>query len=118
MIYLTSITYAEIPEYQRPTPTQCFVPHIPAIDLHPMPAMRDMLCNKLQDWMSQITQTGVSCNWPFTMDEVLEIDAATGSTRVSMFFGEHVSKCENWSFNSNALILYPALDGKVRIEDT
>jgi hypothetical protein len=91
--------------------------HVPAIDLHPMPAMRDMSCVRLQDWVTPMNQTGVSCNWPLTMEEVLETDASTGSVRVSKIFGEHVSESENWSLNSYALDLYPELEGKVRVED-
>lgn len=117
MICPTPETYSEIPECQRPTPTQCFVPHMPAIDLHPMPAMRDMLCNNLQDWMTPMSQTGASCNWPFTMNEALDTDAVTGSMKISKLFGEHVSQSANWSLNSYALSLFPELEGKVRIED-
>lgn len=66
---------------------------------------------------AEMTQTGVSCNWPFTTDDVLETDAATGSIKVLKLFGDQVSECENWSSNSDALILYPDLEGMVRIED-
>jgi hypothetical protein len=114
MVWPTSQTYTEVPDCQRPTPTQRIVPHIPAIDLHPMSAMRDMLCNNLQDWMSPMTQTGISCNWPLTMHEALETDTATG---ISTSFGEHVSESENWSVNSYAISLFPELEGKVRVED-
>jgi hypothetical protein len=117
MICPTPKTYSEIPESQRPTPTQCFIPHMPAIDLHPIPAMRDLLCHRLQDWVTPTTQTGLSCNWPLSIDEALDIDLVTGSIKVSKIFGEHVSRCENWSFNSYALTLYPELEGKVRIKD-
>lgn len=117
MICPTPETYSEMPECIRPTPTQCFVPHMPAIDLYPMPAMRDLLCHKLQDWMTPMTQTGASCNWPLSMDEALDTDAATGSVRVSKLFGDHVSRAENWSLNSYALTLYPELEGKIRVED-
>jgi len=117
MICPTPETYAEVPECQRPTPTQCFIPHMPAIDLFPIPAMRDMLCISLEDWMTPLTQVGLSCNWPYTMKEALETDVVTGSVRVSERFGQHVSKSENWSLNSYALSLYPELVGKIRIED-
>jgi hypothetical protein len=117
MICPTPLTYSEIPQCQRPTPTQCFVPHLPAIDLHPIPAMRDMLCLRLQDWITPLTQVGLSCNWPLTMDEAIDTDPATGSVKVSKVFGDHVSRPENWSLNSYALSLYPELEGKVRIKD-
>jgi hypothetical protein len=117
MICPTLETYSDVPESQRPTPAQCFLPHMPAVDLHPMPAMRDMLCERLQDWITPMAQTGISCNWPPTMEEVLETDANNGFIRVSKIFGEHVSKSENWSLHSKALLLYPELEGKIRIED-
>jgi hypothetical protein len=117
MICPTPESYHQVPECIRPTPTQCFVPHMPAVDLHPMPAMRDMLCNRLQDWMTPIAEIGLSCNWPYTMDEALETVVATKRIRVSDNFGEHVSRSENWSLNSYALSLYPELAGNVRIED-
>jgi hypothetical protein len=90
---------------------------MPAIDLHPIPAMRDLLCHKLQDWLTPLTQTGLSCNWPFSIDEALDTDPATGSIKISKAFGEHVSRGENWSLNSYALSLYPELEGQVRIKD-
>jgi hypothetical protein len=89
---------------------------MPAVDLHPIPAMRNMLCKKLQDWITPMTQTGLSCNWPLTMEEVIETDTITGSVKISKIFGEHVSKSENWSLNPFALSLYPELSAKVRVE--
>ncbi len=116
MVCPTSETYTDVPECQRPTLTQCFLPHMPAVDLHPLPAMRDMLCQRLQDWVTPWHINGLSCNWPLTMEEVLEIDP-TGSVRVSQIFGQHVSKSENWSLPSKALYVYPELENKVRIEE-
>lgn len=56
-------------------------------------------------------------HWPYTMDEALEIDAATGSVWISEHFGQHVSKPENRSLNSYALSLYPELGARIRIKD-
>ena len=116
MIFPTAQTYSEVPTCQRPTPTQLLIPHMPAIDLHPMPAFRDMLCSRLQDWMTPMVSVGLSCNWPFTMQEALETDPS-GSVKISQRFAAHVAQCENWSINSHGSVLYPELAGKVRIQD-
>lgn len=117
MIYPTPETYAEVPETIRPTPTQCFVPHMPAVDLVLVPAFRDMLCNRLQDWITPATEIGLNCNWPYTTKEAFETDPVSGSMKISKDFAEHVGKSEVWSISSYGLSLYPELAGKVRIED-
>jgi hypothetical protein len=90
---------------------------MPAVDLHPIPAYRDLLCNRLTDWIAPMIAVGVSCNWPFSAREALETNPVSGSIKISQLFAEHVSKRENWSMTSYGLSLYPELAGKVRIED-
>ena len=59
--------------------------------------------------------TSLSCGWPYTVEECVKTDAATGSRRLSREFEEFVVDPSHWSFDKSVLETFPDLTYLVRI---
>lgn len=113
MLMPTSENYANLPDLIRPLPSQRFIPHSPALDLAPHPAIRDAQMRAYNsDWLSPENQTKAapSVNWPHTLAEAIATDPFTGSTRLTPEFESHALDPENWTFKEEVLEVYPDLD--------
>ncbi|RJE17322.1 hypothetical protein PHISCL_10341 [Aspergillus sclerotialis] len=83
--------YHRLPDMMKPTPAQCMVPHIGAIETIPLPPVRDAAINKLRDWLTPLIQAEWGVNWPHGLDSAVEQDASTGATVLTQRFIDHVS---------------------------
>ncbi|KIX96300.1 uncharacterized protein Z520_08078 [Fonsecaea multimorphosa CBS 102226] len=109
--------YQKLPDMMKPTPAQCMVPHIGAIETIPLPPVRDAAINKLRDWLTPLIQAEWGVNWPHDLDLAVEQDALTGATVLTQKFIDHVVVYDNWSVGSRFLITFPEVAGRIRIHE-
>ncbi|KAG9658073.1 hypothetical protein KCU64_g4761, partial [Aureobasidium melanogenum] len=112
ILFPTSEHYRRIPELMRPLPSQRFVPHSPALDLAPHPAIRGVLMTAFnEDWLTpenQITAAPV-INWPHDLDRTVYHDQVTGCLRFTKEFEDHVCEPTNWTFSKRVLDVFPSI---------
>ncbi|KAI9708987.1 MAG: hypothetical protein M1828_002568 [Chrysothrix sp. TS-e1954] len=112
----TEGTYALVPEMFRPTPTQRFLPHHPTADLAIFAEVRDALVHHFRDHVT-IMEGVVFLNWPYTLDEAVEIDQTDLAYKLTPMFEAFSANRENWSVNRVVVDVFPELTGRVRVED-
>ncbi|EXJ77032.1 hypothetical protein A1O3_10189 [Capronia epimyces CBS 606.96] len=110
--------YQRIPDMMKPTPSQCMIPHIGAIETIPLPPVRDAVIHRLRDWLTPLVRAGWSVNWQYGLDAAIERDPATGSTVLTADFIEHVSDYNNWSVARSFLEDFPEVVGQIRIHES
>ena len=114
MLVPTPENYARIPEIIRPTNSQILVLHQPSIDLVILPEMREALLSRYRDWMTPAMK--LSCDWPYSMAEAVEVDHYDGLAKLTHLFEQHVTNLDNWLFTDAAILqTFPDLAGKIRI---
>ncbi|KIW93564.1 uncharacterized protein Z519_06169 [Cladophialophora bantiana CBS 173.52] len=109
--------YQKLPDMMKPTPAQCMVPHIGAIETIPLPPVRDAAINKLRDWLTPLIQAEWGVNWPHGLDSAVEQDVLMGTTVLTQKFIEHVTIYDNWSVGSRFLVTFPEVVGRIRIHE-
>ncbi|KAI4747091.1 hypothetical protein E4T50_02588 [Aureobasidium sp. EXF-12298] len=112
ILFPTSEHYRRIPALMRPLPSQRFIPHSPALDLAPHPAIRGVLMSAFnKEWLTpenQITAAPV-INWPYQLDKAVCHDPVAGCLRFTKQFEDHVCEPTNWTFSKRALEVFPTL---------
>jgi hypothetical protein len=109
--------YRKVPEMMKPTPSQCMIPHIGAIETIPIPSVRDATVHHLRDWLTPLIDCNWSVNWHHGMDAAVQRSPNTGATVLTSKFIHHVTDYDNWSVGSTFLETFPEVIGKIRIHD-
>ena len=78
--------------------------------------MRDALILNFRDWITVTSQT-MRLEWPYPLDESIELDQATGYRRLTARFEEFAKDPEHWTFDRELLKVFPELDGKLSLRD-
>ncbi|EXJ54635.1 hypothetical protein A1O7_09976 [Cladophialophora yegresii CBS 114405] len=113
----TQENYQRIPDMMKPTPTQCMIPHIGAIETIPLPPVRDAATNKLRDWLTPLIEAEWSVNWPHSVEMAVERDSSTGGTVLTQRFHDHVTRYDNWSVAGRFLSAFPEVAGQIRLHE-
>ena len=79
--------------------------------------VRDALIIRMRDFVSSMIAAGVSCNWPYALDECFETDEGTGQKKLTRVFEQHVADFDHWTVGSRFLDTFPELKGKVHIKE-
>ncbi|KAH0286597.1 hypothetical protein M436DRAFT_50040 [Aureobasidium namibiae CBS 147.97] len=112
ILFPTSEHYRRIPALMRPLPSQRFIPHSPALDLAPHPAIRGVLMSAFNtEWLTpenQITAAPI-VNWPYQLDKAVCHDPVAGCLRFTKQFEDHVCEPTNWTFSKRALEVFPTI---------
>ncbi|KAG9521309.1 hypothetical protein KCV07_g3673, partial [Aureobasidium melanogenum] len=112
ILFPNSEHYRRIPKLMRPLPSQRFIPHSPALDLAPHPAIRSVLMTAFnEEWLTpenQITAAPV-INWPHGLDRTVYHDQVTGCLRFTKEFEDHVCEPTNWTFSKRVLDVFPSI---------
>ncbi|KAH0366970.1 hypothetical protein KCU65_g4993, partial [Aureobasidium melanogenum] len=112
ILFPTSEHYRRIPALMRPLPSQRFIPHSPALDLAPHPAIRGVLMTAFnEEWLTpenQITAAPV-INWQQPLDKTVYHDEVTGCLRFTKQFEDHVCDPNNWTFSKRVLEVFPSI---------
>ena len=93
-------TYYSLPEWQRPLPSQLFVPHPPWVDMFIWPKGRERLCleekhhDKHAD-VVRICNRAISCNWPYRPSDMLL--RVGDNTILNPVFERHIRDLRNWT---------------------
>jgi len=101
----------------KPTPYQCMVPHIAAIETIPIPPVRDAAIHRLRDWLTPLINCNWSVNWPHGTDAAVERSPTTGAMILTSRFTEHVTDYDNWSVGRTFLEHFPEVAGRIRLHD-
>ncbi|KAM0207699.1 hypothetical protein ACHAPQ_006589 [Fusarium lateritium] len=116
----TPETYAEMPDWIRPTELQVFVPHIDMLDCISWPFFRDYIIQRPEmqhgelQWLAACT-SGVQAYWRGTIEEALCVDETTGRRRFTPEAEEAVRDLKNWSLASSYRVFMPGIDGNIPI---
>ncbi|KAI1612654.1 hypothetical protein EDD36DRAFT_452246 [Exophiala viscosa] len=113
----TPESYQKVPEMMKPTPYQCMVPHVPAIETIPIPPVRDAAIHRLRDWLTPLINCNWSVNWRHGMDAAVERSPTTGATILTSRFTKHVTDYDNWSVGRTFLEHFPEVAGRIRLHD-
>ncbi|KAI4727849.1 hypothetical protein E4T49_04373 [Aureobasidium sp. EXF-10728] len=112
ILFPTSEHYRKIPALMRPLPSQRFIPHSPALDLAPHPAIRGVLMTTYnEEWLTpenQITAAPI-VNWPHELDKAVYHDPNAGCLRFTKHFEDHVCDPNNWTFSKRVLEVFPSI---------
>jgi hypothetical protein len=79
--------------------------------------VRDALIVRMRDFVSSMIAAGVSCNWPYSLNECFETDEDTGHRKLTRVFEEYVSDFDHWTVGSRFLDIFPELEGKIHIRE-
>lgn len=79
--------------------------------------VRDALIIKMRDYLNSMIDAGISCNWPYSLDECFETDKDTGHIKLTRFFEEYVSDYDHWTVGRQFLDTFPELEGKIHIKE-
>ncbi|KAI4851495.1 hypothetical protein E4T44_02099 [Aureobasidium sp. EXF-8845] len=112
ILFPTSEHYRRIPALMRPLPSQRFIPHSPALDLAPHPAIRSVLMSAFnKEWLTPDNQIIAApvINWPYELDKAVIHDPVAGCLRFTKQFEDHVCEPTNWTFSKHALTVFPTL---------
>ncbi|EXK88757.1 hypothetical protein FOQG_08052 [Fusarium oxysporum f. sp. raphani 54005] len=116
----TPQTYADLPDWIRPTELQVFVPHIDMLDCISWPYFRDyviqhpeMQHGELQ-WLAACT-SGVQVNWRGTIEEALCVDGPTGRRRFTAEAEATIRDLQEWSLAASYRAFMPGIDGQIPI---
>jgi hypothetical protein len=71
----------------------------------------------MRDFVSSMITAGVSCNWPYSLDECFETDEDTGQRKLTRVFEEYVSDFDHWTIGCRFLDTFPELEGKIHIKE-
>ncbi|TIA59374.1 hypothetical protein D6C77_04913 [Aureobasidium pullulans] len=112
ILFPTSEHYRRIPALMRPLPSQRFIPHSPALDLAPHPAIRGVLMTAFnEDWLTpenQVTAAPI-INWNHGLDRAVCHDPVAGCLRFTKEFEDHVCDANNWTFSKRVLEVFPGI---------
>jgi hypothetical protein len=109
---------AGIPGMLRPTTAQMRFPHSVAIDLLPIPTVRNSLVRKLQDWHTPLSRSDYCCNWSENLGPAVVSDPSTGRPHLSEQFEKHICIYQNLSAHESILETWPELSGKITLGKT
>ncbi|CAG7564718.1 unnamed protein product [Fusarium equiseti] len=93
----TPESYADMPDWIRPTELQVFVPHIDMVDL-----------------LAACT-SGVQAHWDGTIEEAICVDGPTGRKRLTPEAEAAVRDIRNWSLAASYRAFMPGIDGNIPI---
>ncbi|KAM0548165.1 hypothetical protein ACHAPJ_009963 [Fusarium lateritium] len=116
----TPETYADMPDWIRPTELQVFVPHIDMLDCISWPYFRDYIIQHPEmqhgelQWLAACT-SGVQVHWHGTIEEALCIDETTKRKRFTEEAQTAVRDIWNWSLASSYRAFMPGIDGNIPI---
>ncbi|KAJ3523718.1 hypothetical protein NM208_g12342 [Fusarium decemcellulare] len=126
MVHPTPETYADLPEWLRPTELQVFVPHIDMLDCISWPFFRDYYIQHPErqrgdlQWLAACT-SGVRVFWEGTIEEALCVDEATGTRIFTPKAEAIVRDLRNWSLAASYRAFLPGIDGgprSIEVRDT
>ena len=83
----------------------------------PRSPVRDALIMRMRDFVTSMMSAGVSCNWPYTLDDCFETDESTGQRKLTKVFEEYVSDFDHWSIGSRFLETFPELKSHIHITE-
>ncbi|KAI7769589.1 hypothetical protein LZL87_003079 [Fusarium oxysporum] len=116
----TPQTYADLPDWIRPTELQVFVPHIDMLDCISWPYFRDyviqhpeMQHGELQ-WLAACTSE-VQVNWRGTIEDALGVDGPTGRKRFTAEAEATIRDLQKWSLGASYRAFMPGMDGQIPI---
>ena len=78
--------------------------------------MRDALIFNFRDWITIAGET-MQLDWPYPLEECIELDQRTGCRRLTARFEEFAKNPENWTFDRDVLRVFPELEGKLSLRD-
>ncbi|KAF5021211.1 hypothetical protein F66182_6750 [Fusarium sp. NRRL 66182] len=116
----TPETYADMPEWIRPTELQVFVPHIDMLDCISWPYFRDYYIQHPErqhgdlQWLAACT-SGVQVHWRGTIEDALCIDQATKRRRFTAEAEGAIRDLRNWSLAPSYRAFLPGIDGNIPI---
>ncbi|KAK4936101.1 hypothetical protein LTR10_022945 [Elasticomyces elasticus] len=113
----TPENYQKVPDMMKPTPYQCMVPHIPAIETIPIAPVRDACIHRLRDWLTPLIDCNWSVNWHRGVEAAVQPSSSTGATVLTSRFMEHVTDYDNWSVGKTFLEHFPEVAGRIRLHD-
>ncbi|KAF5010452.1 hypothetical protein FDECE_3387 [Fusarium decemcellulare] len=120
MVHPTPETYADLPEWLRPTELQVFVPHIDMLDCISWPFFRDYYIQHPEtqrgdlQWLAACT-SGVRVFWEGTIEEALCVDEATGTRIFTPKAEAIVRDLRSWSLAASYRAFLPGIDGNIPI---
>ncbi|KIW13954.1 hypothetical protein PV08_06735 [Exophiala spinifera] len=117
LLVSTAENYQKVPDMVRPTPSQCMIPHIGAIETIPLGPVRDAAIHRLRDWLTPLIKCNWSVNWHHGMEAAVQQSLVTGAKVLTPRFIEHVTDYDNWSVGSVFLETFPEVVGKIKIHD-
>ena len=119
LILPTARNYAKIPPKIRPTRLQRLIPHPASVDVVAMPFFRDAAIHDMRDFVGAFARAGLGVHWPYTVNEALIADPATGRVFAAPDFATHVGNPKNWILGKNVLKDFPgALESECTIAET
>lgn len=92
-------TYAEIPEFMRPTTWQLFAIHPMVVDFVHSPVLRESMCQDTlidMPWVAQACAT-IACEWSRPDMDAFCRDGVTGALDLNPIFKAHAAQAVNWS---------------------
>ncbi|KAH7193829.1 uncharacterized protein B0J16DRAFT_336078 [Fusarium flagelliforme] len=116
----TPETYADMPDWIRPTELQVFVPHIDMLDCISWPYFRDYIIQHPEmqhgelQWLAACT-SGVQVHWDGTIEEAICVDGRTGRKRFTPEAEAAVRDIRNWSLAASYRAFMPGIDGNIPI---
>ncbi|KAJ9609234.1 hypothetical protein H2204_015643 [Knufia peltigerae] len=117
LLVSTPENYHKVPDMVKPTPSQCMIPHIGAIETIPLAPVRDAAIHRLRDWLTPLIKCNWSVNWHHDMDAAVQQSPVTGARVLTPRFVEHVTDYDNWSVGGVFLKTFPEVAGKIKVHD-
>ncbi|KAK4969248.1 hypothetical protein LTR66_011726 [Elasticomyces elasticus] len=116
----TAETYAKMPDWSKPTPSQLFIPHPIWVDYLVFPGLRDICFRELAlldsiEWLAAF-DASFSCNWPNSVEECMYVDGGTGAMHLNPMFEQHINHVENLTVAPEIAQFFHVEDDNVRFK--
>ncbi|KAK4930620.1 hypothetical protein LTR28_011638 [Elasticomyces elasticus] len=116
----TAETYAKLPDWSKPTPSQLFIPHPIWVDYLVFPGLRDICLSELAlldsiEWLAAF-DASFSCNWPNSVEACMYVDGGTGSMHLNSMFEQHINQVENLTVGPEIAQFFHVDDDNVRFK--
>ena len=72
---------------------------------------------RMRESISSTIAAGVSCNWPYTLEDAIETDLDIGHRKLTRVFEEYVSDFNHWTVGRRFLDTFPELEGRIKIKE-
>ncbi|KAK4988570.1 hypothetical protein LTR50_003866 [Elasticomyces elasticus] len=116
----TAETYAKMPDWSKPTPSQLFISHPIWVDYLVFPGLRDICFRDLAlldsiEWLAAF-DASFSCNWPNSVEECMYVDGGTGVMHLNPMFEQHINHVENLTVAPEIAQFFHVEDDNVRFK--